>query len=273
MGFTNAPARRLRQHNGAVVGGARATRGWRPWDMAMFVHGFPAHSPALAFEWHWQNPTRSTLLREAAAKAGARGRRGGRGRVRMMHALLHQPPFCELPLVVQVLDSKYSELLADLDPFPPQVPVVVAPVDDLAEGPALGSEVATSFASQGSFDAGSWGSAAAGWAPEDFALVGDDGADSPSGAGPFTLGDAREVGAPSWTPEREVVAGPEAQVYDLVSPESENSLAESPLPLGDMKRNLSAGGGQGGRPKRASSGGNSGGARRSVPREVIDLED
>ena len=59
----------------------------------------------------------------------------------------------------------------------------------------------------------------------------------------------------------------------LVSPESENSLAESPLPLGDIEPNLSAGGGQGGRPKRASSGGNSGGARRSVPREVIDLED
>ena len=189
--------------------------------------------------------------------------------MRMMHALLHQPPFCELPLVVQVLDSKYSELLADLGPFPPQVPVVVAPVDDLAEGPALGSEAAASFAPQGSFEAGTWGSAAAGWTPEDFALVGDDGAGSPPGADPFTLGGARGVGAPPWTPE--VVAGPE--VYDLISPESENGLGESPLPLANMEPNLPADGGRGGRPKRASPGGDGGGARRSVPRDVINLDD
>ena len=222
VGFTNAPARRLRQHNGAVAGGARATRAWRPWDMAVFVHGFPAHSPALAFEWHWQHPTRSTLLRAAAAEAGPQGRSGGRGRVRMMHALLHQEPFRELPLIVQVLDSKYSELLAGLGPFPANIPVIVAPVETLftggpGEGPELSAEAGDS-----------WGSSAEDWEPEDIASLGEgDEGESPLTAG--TSGLDAGLGADLDAGLRH--ASPE--VYDLESPSgSEPGNAASDLPPG-----------------------------------------
>ena len=61
----------------------------------------------------------------------------------MMHALLHQEPFRELPLVVQVLDSNYSELLAGLGDLRDGDPVrnpAVSPRDDAGQhvggGPA-----------------------------------------------------------------------------------------------------------------------------------------
>lgn len=34
-GITNHPEQRLRAHNGLIKGGAKATRGWRPWK---FLH-------------------------------------------------------------------------------------------------------------------------------------------------------------------------------------------------------------------------------------------
>ena len=40
MGITTNLSRRLRQHNGAVVGGAKATRIGRPWKIGLTVEGF-----------------------------------------------------------------------------------------------------------------------------------------------------------------------------------------------------------------------------------------
>jgi hypothetical protein len=43
----------LRQHNGALAGGARATAG-RNWTRVLYVSGFPTWSDALKFEWKWK---------------------------------------------------------------------------------------------------------------------------------------------------------------------------------------------------------------------------
>lgn len=57
VGATVDPDRRLRQHNGELVGGARATKG-RVWKRRFLVGGFDSEVPALKFEWRWKYLTR-----------------------------------------------------------------------------------------------------------------------------------------------------------------------------------------------------------------------
>ena len=56
IGATLNPDRRLRQHNGLLVGGAKAT-GRRPgdWYRVCRVTNFPSFRMALSFEWHWKH--------------------------------------------------------------------------------------------------------------------------------------------------------------------------------------------------------------------------
>ncbi|GBB93977.1 hypothetical protein RclHR1_02270001 [Rhizophagus clarus] len=62
IGSTNDPKRRLRQHNGEIASGAKKTTNKRPWEMILFVYGFPNHVAALQFEWSWQNPSKTRRL-------------------------------------------------------------------------------------------------------------------------------------------------------------------------------------------------------------------
>ena len=57
VGATVDPARRLRQHNGELVGGARATAG-RTWRRQYLIGGFEDERAALRFEWRWKYLTR-----------------------------------------------------------------------------------------------------------------------------------------------------------------------------------------------------------------------
>lgn len=57
VGATIDPDRRLRQHNGELVGGARATAG-DSWTRVCLVRGFPDERAALQFEWMWKHLTR-----------------------------------------------------------------------------------------------------------------------------------------------------------------------------------------------------------------------
>jgi len=57
VGATVDPARRLRQHNGEISGGARATKG-RQWRRHFLVGGFVDERAALRFEWRWKYLTR-----------------------------------------------------------------------------------------------------------------------------------------------------------------------------------------------------------------------
>ena len=63
VGVTPDLERRLRQHNGEIAGGARATAG-RQWERIGHIRGFPDHRAALQFEWRWKQITRRLGLGE-----------------------------------------------------------------------------------------------------------------------------------------------------------------------------------------------------------------
>ena len=58
IGATLDPDRRLRQHNGDIKGGAKATRKCREWQTVLRVSPFPEQRDALQFEWMWKRRSR-----------------------------------------------------------------------------------------------------------------------------------------------------------------------------------------------------------------------
>jgi len=76
IGATNDPAHRLRQHNGEIAGGAKATRG-RQWTQAFTLSGFPDWRATLQFEWAW--------------KYNGRKKPGLRGKIAALKLLLAKP--------------------------------------------------------------------------------------------------------------------------------------------------------------------------------------
>lgn len=55
IGYTVDFNRRLRQHNGEIVGGAKKTRNFRPWYPICVISGFYELSSALRFEYRLQH--------------------------------------------------------------------------------------------------------------------------------------------------------------------------------------------------------------------------
>jgi structure-specific endonuclease subunit SLX1 len=80
VGCTTNMKRRLRQHNGEIKGGARATRG-RRWHLVLFVAGFPNKSSAMTWEAVVKKRTRGldkrmNLLLDVADGSVAKTRAG-----------------------------------------------------------------------------------------------------------------------------------------------------------------------------------------------------
>lgn len=64
VGVTNNFSRRLKQHNGELKGGAKASRAGRPWVCACLIQGFMDKSKAYAFESKWKICSRKLPRKE-----------------------------------------------------------------------------------------------------------------------------------------------------------------------------------------------------------------
>lgn len=79
VGSTTDPGRRLRQHNGELRGGARATQG-KKWMMVAYISGFPDRSSACRWEKIVKLRARGYKKRLDALTHVASGMCPGRGR-------------------------------------------------------------------------------------------------------------------------------------------------------------------------------------------------
>ncbi|KAG6433575.1 hypothetical protein SASPL_105189 [Salvia splendens] len=55
VGVTNNFSRRLKQHNGELIGGAKASTAGRPWTCACLIQGFADKCKAYQFEAKWKS--------------------------------------------------------------------------------------------------------------------------------------------------------------------------------------------------------------------------
>ncbi|KAJ6844549.1 putative structure-specific endonuclease subunit slx1 [Iris pallida] len=58
VGVTTNFSRRLKQHNGELKGGAKASSAGRPWTLVCIVRGFLNRSEACEFEYKWKSISR-----------------------------------------------------------------------------------------------------------------------------------------------------------------------------------------------------------------------
>eukprot|EP00884_Botryococcus_braunii_P015293 jgi/Botrbrau1/2447/Bobra.0226s0006.1 len=115
IGFTVNPRRRIRQHNGEICSGAWKTKRMRPWEMVLVVYGFPTQVQALQFEWAWQHPEKSLIVRQ----------------VRLVMEMLNLEPWSMFPLKLQLLSSAFNSLRAGCPELPAHMQFLIAPMEAL----------------------------------------------------------------------------------------------------------------------------------------------
>ncbi|KAJ1689063.1 hypothetical protein LUZ63_013218 [Rhynchospora breviuscula] len=69
VGVTTNFTRRLKQHNGELKGGAKASSAGRPWSLACIVRGFENRSEACEFESKWKNISRKSTRKKKEENA------------------------------------------------------------------------------------------------------------------------------------------------------------------------------------------------------------
>lgn len=131
VGFTNNPPRRIRQHNGELKGGARKTQRKRPWEMVLFIYGFPTKHSALQFEWSWQNPSVSRLVKHKLSKKTWYGLKG---KIKVLPEMLNMTPFANYALTINwtkpSLRETYGPLMEHRS-LPSTIKVTVRPLNGL----------------------------------------------------------------------------------------------------------------------------------------------
>ena len=95
IGATVLLSRRIRQHNGELAGGAKATRRFRPWRVKAICTGFDSWREALRFEWRWK--------RKSLVKWRSDGRRGADQKVKRAMELCGMIQFQHVRLTVHEL--------------------------------------------------------------------------------------------------------------------------------------------------------------------------
>lgn len=99
IGYSNNLGRRIRQHNGEIVGGAKSTRIGKPWKIIGYISGFPDKSSALKFEWKNHNlwsprskyhcrKSRGKLSKTQKQQASNFRKRGLQGRIETLYHVL-----------------------------------------------------------------------------------------------------------------------------------------------------------------------------------------
>lgn len=97
VGCTVHLARRLRQHNGDLAGGAAQTRRGRPWHVECVVEGFRTRTEALQFEFAWRRVHRRDRQPYTCA-----GRRASLARLRELPRWSRNAPLAaDVPLRVR----------------------------------------------------------------------------------------------------------------------------------------------------------------------------
>lgn len=118
VGSTNSVKKRIRQHNGLIVGGARATAITRPNEIFCVLTGFPHRISALKCEW---------LLKHPSGTRKGNGKYSGiQGKLNGVNYLLTQSEKWKLrsgncPIKVWIKADLVGFL--DVNSFPPSVEV------------------------------------------------------------------------------------------------------------------------------------------------------
>jgi predicted GIY-YIG superfamily endonuclease len=108
IGFSTDPHRRLRQHNGEIAAGAMKTHKYRPWEHICVLSGFPSRIVALMFEWQWQHPKMSRILKDKIAGVKYQGK-GAKGQLLLLKVLLQSSLWSQLELTVHFLHNDIRE--------------------------------------------------------------------------------------------------------------------------------------------------------------------
>ena len=132
IGFTNNPPRRIRQHNGELKNGAKQTRKKRPWEMVLFIYGFPTKHSALQFEWAWQKPKYSRLVKHHLSKKSYKA--GVNGKIQILLEMIQMLPFKNYALSINWTNyrnyQQYQSLIND-DNIPKYINIYIRPLNKL----------------------------------------------------------------------------------------------------------------------------------------------
>lgn len=103
IGYTNNPIKRLRQHNGEISGGARATHNRGEWHYLMIIELFESkHNVGLQCEYALKHPTNQ--------RKRPKFYNGKEGSINSIPLVMNNPKFSEISFQIRVIPDFYQKL-------------------------------------------------------------------------------------------------------------------------------------------------------------------